>query len=50
MTSTTTATRPTSLAFMFVACEHRLTEIDDLVHVGNERMDVLRDKIRAWKA
>jgi hypothetical protein len=38
------------VTLLFTVCEHRLTKIKDLVRVGDERMDMLWDKIRVRKA
>ena len=37
-------------ALVFVACEHRLTDFEELVRMGDKRMDMLWDEIRARKA
>jgi hypothetical protein len=31
-------------------CEHRLGEVEELVCIGDERMDMLGDEIRAHEA
>ena len=40
----------TNAALVFAACEHRLTEAEELVHTGDKHMDMLRDEIRAREA
>ena len=37
-------------ALVFAACEHKLAEAEELVHEGDERMDMLRDEGRAHEA
>jgi hypothetical protein len=37
-------------ALGFAACERRLAEVEELVCVGDERMDMLWDEIRAREA
>jgi hypothetical protein len=37
-------------ALGFAACERRLAEAEELVHTSDERMDMLRDEIRAREA
>jgi hypothetical protein len=38
------------MALLSVVCEHMLAEAEELVHVGDERMDMLRDEIRVHEA
>jgi hypothetical protein len=38
------------MALMFAVCKRRLTEAEELVHVDDEHMDMLRDEIRAREA
>ena len=37
-------------ALVCVACEHRLMDFEELVCMGDQRMDMLWDEIRARKA
>jgi hypothetical protein len=38
------------VALQSVTCEHKLAEDEELVHAGDERMDMLWDEIRVHEA
>jgi hypothetical protein len=38
------------MALLSAACKGRLTEVEELVRVGDKHMDMLRDEFRAHEA